>query len=127
MPIDAYLADRDAYRFGNATGPRLDQVRPGYDVSCYDQGGETWIAANGRGVSLMTALGLRSTGFQGHVWKISEGDTMIPNELRLIQDSDEHSSLAPAFAMPLARYVAALRRLNPTLVYFGKKRDGVQS
>jgi hypothetical protein len=127
MTMDAYLAERDAYRFGNAAGPRLDQVRLGYDVSCYEQGGETWVAANGRGVSLMTALGLRSSSFQGHIWKITEAETMIPHELRLIQDSDERISLAPAFTMPLSRYLTALRLLNPTLVYFGKKKNGVRS
>jgi hypothetical protein len=48
-----YLLDEDLYRLGNATSPKLNNVKPD-DVTVYDRNGIATVRANGFGVSLIT-------------------------------------------------------------------------
>ena len=46
----------DLYRFGNASSPRLDGIRPFKDVMVMKQNGIEMVVANGNGVSLSSVF-----------------------------------------------------------------------
>jgi hypothetical protein len=53
VPQLLYMLDENLYRLGNATSPKINNVRPD-DVSIYDRNGIAMVRANGFGVSLIT-------------------------------------------------------------------------
>lgn len=52
--VDLFLAPEDLYRLGNATSPRLTNVRRPRDIDTVDVNEITVVVANGKGVSLAT-------------------------------------------------------------------------
>ena len=97
----------DLYRQGNATSPRMDNVRPNKDIAIYEEGEEIWVnAALGGGISTFATLRLGKNW-----WKLSQG-TDIPAELELINDHNDHWLWKPRYNMPIEVYKAALRQMR---------------
>lgn len=95
----------DLYRRGNATASRMDQVRE-KDIEHYEQDGEIWVAANSGGISTFSVMGEGKNW-----WRLDEG-TVIPNELRVVNDHGNHWLWEPAYSMPLEVYRAGLRTVG---------------
>jgi len=106
----------DLFRMGNASGPRLDNVRP-QDVDFVDE-----KLANGQVVRMVHPRGGRSTfdgvnpRLPGKWWRIPAG-TMLPDTIRVIRDQRDprtqitHYSLRPARYMTLLEFVGGLQVL----------------
>ena len=106
----------DLFRMGNASGPRLDKVRP-QDVDFVDE-----KLANGQVVRMVHPRGGISTfdgvnpRLPGKWWRIPAG-TMLPDTIRVIRDQRDprtqitHYSLRPARYMTLLEFVGGLQVL----------------
>jgi len=117
---DLYIMDvgeftTDLYRMGNAKWPKFDEERARSDVIITKKDGIDTVIANGNGFSAFDHLTrvMRKPGKK--IWRIKKG-AMIPNELRLVQDKrpghDGHYMLAPAYSMPLKKYLGILEELG---------------
>jgi hypothetical protein len=98
----------DLYRCGNASSPNLDRVRtsgPDRDVDSHvDASGTTWVEANGKGVSTVTAP---DQSWRGKPWRLPAGSP-YPDELLVWLDEPGHYAWAPAKDMTLQDFKAAL-------------------
>lgn len=106
------------YRQGNASSPRMDNVRPNKDITVYEQQGELWVMLNLEAESLPTGMS-RSEGISTfdnpgsgkNWWKLDLGSD-IPPELELINDRDGHWLFQPSRPMLLDSYKDALRQIG---------------
>lgn len=100
----------DLYRFGNASSPRLDGIRPFKDVMVMKQNGIEMVVANGNGVSLSSVFDPKKR----NTWKLSKS-TPIPMGLRLVKDlrpgRSDHFMIAPNASMPFTKYIGLLQEL----------------
>ena len=98
----------DLYRSGNSSSPNLDRVRitgPDRDVDAYeDSAGNTWVEANGKGVSTEDAP---NPNWRGTPWRLPE-KSPYPDVLVVWSDEPNHYLWAPAKDMMLEDYKAAL-------------------
>ena len=112
-PQYLYMLDEDLYRLGNATSPKLNNVRP-QDVDTHENNGILMVMANGKGVSLFNLQELqgRESRMAGWVWKIPQG-TLPPTGLAVRPDpaSPGHFFLCPVSVMTMDRYRALLSEL----------------
>lgn len=107
---DLFMAPEDLYRLGNATDPRLTNIRRPKDVDTIEINGVLVVVANGKGISLSTKQRLDSTPMSGWVWKIPR-HTVVPSGLRLINDRPGHYSICPVANMPLDEFKGLLAKL----------------
>lgn len=107
---DLFMAPEDLYRLGNATSPRLTNVRRPKDIDTIEVNGILMVVANGKGVSLFTKQRLDATPMSGWVWKIPR-NTIVPSGLKLINDRPGHYSICPASNMPLEEFKGLLAKL----------------
>lgn len=107
---DLYLAPEDLFRLGNATDPRLTNIRRPKDIDTIEVNGILVVVANGKGISLSTKARLESTPMSGWVWKIPKG-TIVPSGLKLLNDRPGHYSICPVSNMPLDEFKGLLSRL----------------
>ncbi|MFH4786231.1 Tse2 family ADP-ribosyltransferase toxin [Vibrio diabolicus] len=107
---DLYFASEDLYRLGNATSPRLTNIRRPKDLDTIDINGILVAVSNGKGISLSTLSRMESSPMSGWVWKLSKG-TQLPIGLKLINDRPGHYSLCPARNMPLDEFKGLLSKL----------------
>jgi hypothetical protein len=113
------MLDVDLYRLGNATSPRLHNVRPD-DVTTYEINGVVMVRANGFGISLGTEQRIQRMNWHNSwPWKIPANFPM-PQGLALNPDRDsirhpgdapDDYFLCPQSYMPLSEYVALLSKL----------------
>ncbi len=105
-PSTLYLrfSPDDLYRFGNSTSPRLDHVRE-QDEVMYEQDGETWVRANGKGISLVPKERAMQRG--GWIWMLPK-NTVMPLGLALHPDRPSHVSLCATHDMPLHQFCSLL-------------------
>ncbi len=101
------LAQEDLYRLGNASGPRLDNVRPG-DVATYERNGVVFVQATGKGISLLTEEA--ATRRPGWLWRIPKS-TPLSQGLALHHNTAGHYYLCPTSDMTMAKYQALLLEL----------------
>jgi hypothetical protein len=106
----------DLFRMGNASGPRLDNVRP-TDVDIVDQ-----LLPNGQTIRMVHPRGGISTFDRvvpkrlGKWWRIP-ADTVLPDTIRVVQDQRDpftlitHYSPRPARYMTLLQFVSGLQML----------------
>ena len=108
------MLDEDLYRLGNATSPKLDNVRP-QDVDTYEHNGILIVRANGRGVSLGTQQYLEKLPLSGWLWKIP-ATVVMPQGLLLHPDPNPakmgHFFLCPDSDMTMDKYRALLSELD---------------
>ena len=92
----------DLYRRGNASGPRLAQVRNGKDIVAYLSQGVFWVAAHSGGVSTFSVQG------PGKHWWLLPAGFDYPSELSVVNDHGEHYSWEPNVDLTLADFIALL-------------------
>ena len=77
-PQFLYMLDEDLYRLGNATSPKLQNVRPD-DVKTYERNGVVMVRADGFGISLGTEQSIeRMNWHNAWLWKIPANFPMPP-------------------------------------------------
>lgn len=107
------MLDEDLFRLGNATSPKLQNVRP-QGVDTYENNGIQMVYANRKGVSLfnLQELQRRESRMAGWVWKIPQG-TLPPSGLAVHPDptSPGYFFLCPVSVMTMDRYRALLSEL----------------
>lgn len=100
----------DLYRQGNATSPRMDNVRP-KDVTTYEENGQIWVTASLEGEKPSGISTFATQKLGKNWWKLDSG-TDIPPELRLVNDYNDHWVWEPSETMPIESYQAALRLIG---------------
>jgi len=105
------------YRQGNASSPRMDNVRPN-DITVYEEPGELWVMLTleaeklPKGISRSEGISTFDTPGSGrNWWKLDQG-TDIPPELVLVNDRPGHWLFQPSRPMPLEIYKEALHRIG---------------
>jgi hypothetical protein len=101
----------DLYRAGNATGPRMDHVRPNRDIAVTQQNGVDWVHPLSGGISTREQPYWAFRGW----WRIPKG-TAFSDLLTVRNDHGDHWSWEPARSMELAEYVRLLEGLNKEFV-----------
>lgn len=103
------------YRQGNASSPRMDNVRPNKDITVYEQQGKLWVMLTLEAEKLPGGMSrsegistFDTTGAGKNWWKLDSG-TEIPPELELVNDRPGHWLFQPSKPMPLEQYKQALR------------------
>ena len=99
----------DLYRWGNASSPKLDNVRP-TDLATYKHDGQDWVEAKSGGISVFST----DTG-EKNTWKLPKG-TAYAAKLFIFNDHDNHWSIQPSVNMTLVEYQALLRELGARFV-----------
>jgi hypothetical protein len=98
----------DLFRAGNTAGPRLDRVRPNWDIAVYQLKGADWgVRAGAGGVSTFA-----SAKPWGRVWWRLPARTAHDDLLLLYNDHGDHWVWAPTQDIELDRYIALLAALN---------------
>jgi len=101
----------DLYRAGNATGPRMDHVRPNRDIIVAHQNGVDWVRPVTGGVSTRERTFWPHRGW----WRLPKA-TPFSNLLTARNDHDDHWVWEPAQDMEFAEYVRLLAGLNREFV-----------
>ena len=106
----------DLFRMGNASGPRLDNVRdtdvPFEEIRVGDGHIVRMVKPDG-GISTFDAINPR---LPGKWWRIPAG-TMLPDTIRVVRDQRDprtritHYSLRPTRYMTLLQFVSGLQEL----------------
>jgi hypothetical protein len=97
------------YRQGNARSPRMDNARIDKDVATVEESGIIWVLAtlgdsgSPGGISTFADCG------RGKNWWELAANTDIPDELKLINDRDNHWLWQPSKIMTFDTYRDALR------------------
>jgi hypothetical protein len=100
------------YRQGNATSPRMDNVRPNKDIATFEENGAIFVmttlpdGTSPGGISTFATIG------QGKNWWKLEQDTDIAAELKLVNDRGNHWLWQPQEIMLLENYKTALRQIG---------------
>lgn len=106
------------YRQGNASSPRMDNVRPNKDITVYEQQGELWVMltleaerlpeerSRSEGISTFDTPG------SGKNWYKLDIGTDIPPELKLVNDRPGHWLFQPSRPMTLEKYKEALHLIG---------------
>ena len=101
----------DLYRGGNASSPRLDNVRD-KDVTKYiGKNGKIWVKGKQEGISTFSAYPKDPK----NQWKIAKG-TSYSSNLYIYKESGDHWLIAPAKDMPLDDYLKHLGTLKSKFV-----------
>src|ERR1019366_1369452 len=100
------------YRMGNASGPKMENVRikfPDPDIDTFtDTQGVVWVRGDSGGVSTWEAP---VTGLKGKSWRIPAG-TPFSDQLRVWNDQPGHWSWEPVQDMSLSEFKDALFDVN---------------
>lgn len=107
---------KDLYRSGNATTPRMENVRlervpP--DIETYTVKGVVWVKARTGGIS--TTETKPKTGQEKGWWKASAGTKVSP-KLTVRNDKPNHWAWEPTVDMPLDDYISLLKEANKHFV-----------
>ena len=100
------------YRQGNATSPRMDNVRANKDVAIFEESGVLWVLANlsdGRSPSGISTFA--NPGIGKNWWRLDAGCD-LPIELKLLNDRDNHWLWQPSQIMTIDRYQSALKMIG---------------
>ncbi|MBA2367445.1 MAG: hypothetical protein H0V82_00290 [Candidatus Protochlamydia sp.] len=99
--------ENSIFRIGNKNDSKLDHIRP-RDVDIFNEKGADFVRANKKGLSILTLKGVITYRLEGWIWIIFP-NTPIPNDLILIEDNENHFSLAPKREMTLEKFKKALK------------------
>ena len=102
----------DLYRFGNASSPKMDNVRS-TDLDTFQHNGVLWVVHETGGVSTFD----NPKGQTKNVWRLPKGSS-IPNRLKLVNDRDDHWTWMPAVDMPMTEFQEILREVGTRFVKF---------
>ena len=95
------------YRSGNATTPKMDNVRAA-DITQYTGADRTpWVKAGTGGLSTFSAPSNTK-----NEWSLPAG-SFIPDGIVVTNDHDNHYLFAPTRDMPLSTFVSLLLSISP--------------
>jgi len=107
------------YRQGNASSPRMDNIRIPKDITVYEQQGELWVMPILEELrfpaeeSQLEGISTFETPGSGKNWWKLDPDTDIPPELELVNDRRPgHWLFQPSRPMPLVQYKEALHLIG---------------
>lgn len=87
------------YRLGNASAPRMDNVRADKDAEIFQKDGKDWVRAKkSKGMSTSAVA-----SSEKNEWKLPKGAT-YSDDLALVNDTGNHWQFEPAKDMPLETY-----------------------
>lgn len=96
----------ELYRWGNASSPKLDNIRPD-ELGTFQRGGQTWVEHDSGGISTYSS----NRPGQKNVWRLPRGSS-FPSRLHIVNDAGEHWLIEPAADMPMDEYLSLLRELQ---------------
>lgn len=103
----------DLYRGGNASSPRMDNLRE-QDINWYKKGAEYWVMSGykgKRGISTTSNPPVPGKNW----WKIPKG-TYYSDELFLENDNGDHWRWAPARDMTKSHFKNLMEHLNTQFI-----------
>jgi hypothetical protein len=103
----------DLYRIGDASGPALDRLRRGIDISVIPVNGVDWVEGTPNGGASM-----RSSTYplkRSRWWRLPTGSP-YSSQLAIRNDHGTHWLIEPSADMPLDAYENLLRALNGLFV-----------
>lgn len=100
--------DHVVYRLGNASSPKMDNVRTVKDADLFKKNGHDWVKGHTKGVSTFTNPKAQKGDKE---WKLPVGSS-YPAELHPVNDHGDHVSWQASHDMPLADYIRALQTLG---------------
>lgn len=120
-PKEFYILPEELFRLGNASSPRLSNVRS-RDVDTTVINGITVIIANGKGISVFDREGINQSPMNGWVWRFSP-NTRPPEGLKMVNDKPHHYCISPSYNMPVDKFKGLLEEmaLKATRVF---KKEG---
>jgi hypothetical protein len=110
FPKSFYLCPKHVFRLGNASTPKLSNIRP-HDVDLTKVNDVVVVVANNAGVSVFNEQGLAERDMSGWVWQFN-ATTPMPQDLKLVHDRPGHYTNAPTVNMPLDKYKGLLEELR---------------
>jgi hypothetical protein len=110
FPKEFYIVPEEVFRLGNATSPRLSNVRPS-DVDWTKINEIIVVVANNRGISLFDKDEIAKRNMSGWVWQFNP-NTPMPHGLKLVNDYQGHYTIAPVDNMPMDKYKGLLEELG---------------
>jgi hypothetical protein len=99
------------HRRGNASSPRMDDVRP-VDVTSFIRNGAQWLRGRSGGISTFASP---APPGRGKIWRLPAGAS-YPDELYLENDHGDHWSWEPARDIEMARYRSFLAQVGRNFV-----------
>ncbi|GLQ31065.1 hypothetical protein [Litoribrevibacter albus] len=109
FPKEFYLIPEEIFRMGNASEPKLSNVRA-RDVNTMEVNGIRVIIANGKGVSVFDKVGINESPMNGWVWRFPP-NCNLPAGLKFVQDKPHHYCIAPIQNMPVDKYKGLLEEM----------------
>ncbi len=100
------------YRQGNASSPRMDNVRPNKDITVYEQQDELWVMPTLEEGKLSGGISTFESPGSGKNWYKLDLGTDIPPELELVNDRPGHWLFQPSRPMTLEKYKEALHLIG---------------
>jgi hypothetical protein len=97
------------YRQGNATSPRMDNVRINKDVATFEESGVIWVLATLSDTRSPGGISTFANLARGKNWWKLDESTDIPSQLKLINDHENHWLCQPSQIMTIDTYQDALR------------------
>jgi len=110
FPKSFYMCPEDVFRLGNATSPKIANVRPS-DVDWTKINDIIVVIANGRGVSVFSENELKKRDMSGWVWQFN-ATTPMPPGLKLVSDYEGHYMICPATNMPMDKFKGLLEEVG---------------
>src|SRR6266566_2022563 len=107
MDVLMPITTTDLFRRGNASGPRMANVRIGRDIVVFQINGFDWVAARSGGVSTFSAQGF------GTNWWLLPAGFDYPDELLVVNDHGNHYNWEPNVDLTLADFIALLGTAEP--------------
>jgi hypothetical protein len=95
------------FRAGNTSGPKMDNIRIGKDLTPYQNNGVDWARANGGGISTFD-----KKKWPTGAWWLIPANTVFDDRLSLVNDHGDHWSWQPALDMELAEFARLLSVLS---------------
>jgi len=97
----------DLFRRGNASSPRMDNVRIDKDIAVFEENNIIWVKETvGKDMKSGGISTFSQKGTGKNCWKIDAG-TKIPQDLELVNDRGNHWLWKPVQMMPLHQYKMA--------------------
>tara|TARA_B110000211_G_scaffold224034_1_gene274670 strand:- start:1199 stop:1588 length:390 start_codon:yes stop_codon:yes gene_type:complete len=108
-PKEFYILPEELFRLGNASSPRLSNVRA-RDVDVTTVNGIKVIIANGKGISVFDIEGINNAPMTGWVWRFPP-NTQPPHGLKMVQDKPHHYCISPTRNMPVDKFKGLLEEM----------------
>ena len=105
----------ELYRIGDMTGPGLEKVRPGIDISVVVEDGVDWVEGTPKGGASARSSMYALRRHTSRWWRLPK-ESRMSSQLTIRNDHGHHWLIEPATDMRVAEYRALLRELGGLFV-----------